>query len=132
MPAKPLEAQGCVAMKSLLDKSVLDRAGGLIKPLLQPLVGFGLALVALTWLGTWHTINIERESLRLNNERDAANIALIFEQNVSRTARSMAFLNRCAAITSATVTKPIGRRCFRKNTSLTTPRFRSPSSMPRA
>ena len=89
MPAKPLEAQGCVAMKSLLDKSVLDRAGGLIKPLLQPLVGFGLALVALTWLGTWHTINIERESLRLNNERDAANIALIFEQNMSRTAGAL-------------------------------------------
>ena len=56
------------------------------RQLVQPIVGFGAALLCVTWLAIWHQIEIERNALARDTAQDTANLALVLEQNVARTA----------------------------------------------
>ena len=53
---------------------------------LQPVVGFGATLIAVIWLVAWHQIETERSALQRDITQDAANLALVFENNVARVA----------------------------------------------
>ncbi len=59
------------------------RAAGLV---LQPVVGFAAMLVCVIWLGVWQQVQMERQALGKDIAQEAANLAIVFEQNVQRTA----------------------------------------------
>ncbi len=54
--------------------------------LLQPSVGFGGVLLCVIWLAAFAQIETERNNLRRDIAQDAVNLALVFEQNLARTA----------------------------------------------
>jgi diguanylate cyclase (GGDEF)-like protein len=54
--------------------------------LLQPMVGFTIALLSLIWFGLWHHLETERQALRREVASDTFNLALAFGENVARTA----------------------------------------------
>src|SRR6476661_7589254 len=54
--------------------------------LLQPIVGFTIALLSLIWFGLWHHLETERQALRREVASDTFNLALAFGENVARTA----------------------------------------------
>ncbi len=70
-------------------------------PFRQPTILLGLVRVLVIWLAAWALFVHERDSLLRENERDASNLALVFEQNVSHTVedldRILRFLRRAAA-----------------------------------
>jgi diguanylate cyclase (GGDEF)-like protein len=68
---------------SLTPLQRLKRVG---RMLLQPVVGFGLVLLSVIWLGVWHQVQTERQAVGRDIAQEAANLAVVFEQNVSRTA----------------------------------------------
>ncbi len=57
--------------------------------------------IFVIWFAAWALFAHERDSLLRENERDASNLALVFEQNVSHTVedldRILKFLRRAAA-----------------------------------
>jgi diguanylate cyclase (GGDEF)-like protein len=66
-----------------------QRAGHLSrfrKVLAQPVVGFGVVMLCGIWLAVWHQLQIERTALEHDVAQDTANLALVLEQNVARTA----------------------------------------------
>jgi len=71
------------------------------------MLAFGLARVLVVWLAAWALCVHERDSLVRENERDAANLALAFEQNVNHTVedldRIIHFLRAAAASSSGAV-----------------------------
>lgn len=66
--------------------------------MLQPVVGFSVVLLCVIWLAAWHQIETERNALRRDIAQDTANLALVFEQYVARTAseldRTLKFLRQ--------------------------------------
>jgi diguanylate cyclase (GGDEF)-like protein len=56
------------------------------RTLLQAVVGFALVLLSVIWLGVWHQIQTERQAVGRDIAQEAANLAVVFEQNISRTA----------------------------------------------
>ena len=52
----------------------------------QPVVGFGVVMLCGIWLVVWHQLLSERAALEHNVAQDTANLALVLEQNVARTA----------------------------------------------
>ena len=70
-------------------------------PFRQPTILLGLVRVFVIWLAAWALFVHERDSLLRENERDASNLALVFEQNVSHTVEDLdhilRFLRRAAA-----------------------------------
>jgi diguanylate cyclase (GGDEF)-like protein len=67
--------------KSLLLQR-LRRVTGLV---VQPVVGFAAMLVCVIWLGVWQQVQMERQALGKDIAQEAANLAIVFEQNVQRT-----------------------------------------------
>jgi diguanylate cyclase (GGDEF)-like protein len=61
----------------------LRRAAGLV---MQPVVGFAAILICVIWLGVWQQVHTERRALGRDIAQEAANLAIVFEQNVQRTA----------------------------------------------
>ncbi len=61
----------------------LKRAAGLV---VQPVVGFAAMLICVIWLGVWQQMQMERQALGKDIAQEAANLAIVFEQNVQRTA----------------------------------------------
>src|SRR5258708_36199 len=55
----------------------------------QPVVGFAVVLLGVIWLAAWQQIETERHALRRDLAQDAANLALVFEQNIARTASEL-------------------------------------------
>lgn len=53
--------------------------------LLQP-VGFGVVLLCVVWAAVWQHIETERRAAERDIEQEAANLAQVFEKNISRTA----------------------------------------------
>jgi hypothetical protein len=76
----------------------------------QPSVYLGLMRILVIWLAAWALFAHERESLLRESERDASNLALVFEQNVSHTVedldRILKFLRRAAAYKAGDVDWP--------------------------
>src|SRR5262245_42425792 len=60
----------------------LQRSKGI---LLQP-VGFGIVLLCVVWGAVWQHIETERKAAERDIVQEAANLAQVFEKNVSRTA----------------------------------------------
>jgi len=79
-------------------------------PFRQPSVYLGLARILVIWLAAWALFAHERDSLVRENERDASNLALVFEQNVGHTVedldRILKFLRRAAAYKAGDVDWP--------------------------
>jgi diguanylate cyclase (GGDEF)-like protein len=53
--------------------------------LLQP-VGFGVVLLCVVWAAVWQHIETERKAAERDIDQEAANLAQVFEKNISRTA----------------------------------------------
>jgi diguanylate cyclase (GGDEF)-like protein len=64
----------------------LSRASRFRRQLVQPIVGFGAALLCMIWYAVWHQVEVERAALARDVAQDTANLALVLEQNVARTA----------------------------------------------
>ncbi len=79
-------------------------------PLRRPSVYLGLVRIVVIWLAAWALFAHERDSLLRENERDASNLALVFEQNVSHTVedldRILKFLRRAATYKAGYVDWP--------------------------
>ena len=54
--------------------------------MLQPVVWFGLVLMCVVWAASWMQIQNERETSERDIAQETANLALVLEQNVSRSA----------------------------------------------
>src|SRR5882724_1146443 len=67
---------------------------GLRKALAQPVVGFGVVMLCGIWLVVWHQLLTERAALEHDVAQDTANLALVLEQNVARTASEIDHLLR--------------------------------------
>lgn len=69
--------------------------------LFQPVIWFGIVLACVIWLASWMQIETERQNTERDIGQDTANLALLLEQNVSRTAseidRILKFLRRAYA-----------------------------------
>lgn len=76
----------------------------------RPSVYLGLARIVVIWLAAWALFAHERDSLLRENERDASNLALTFEQNVGHTVedldRILKFLRRAATYKAGGVDWP--------------------------
>ncbi len=68
---------------SLTPLQRLKRFGRILQ---QPVVGFALVLLSVIWLGVWHQVQTERQAVGRDIAQEAANLAVVFEQNISRTA----------------------------------------------
>src|SRR4030042_4166309 len=68
---------------SLTPVERLKRFGRILQ---QPVVGFALVLLSVIWLGVWHQVQTERQAVGRDIAQEAANLAVVFEQNISRTA----------------------------------------------
>ncbi|MGO4872060.1 MAG: EAL domain-containing protein [Roseiarcus sp.] len=70
----------------------------------------GLVRILVVWLAAWALFAHERDSLVRQNERNASNLALVFEQNVSHTVedldRILKFVRRAAAYAGGAVDWP--------------------------
>ena len=66
--------------------------------LFQPVIWFGAGLACVIWLASWMQIETERQNTERDIGQETANLALVLEQNVSRTAseidRILKFLRR--------------------------------------
>ena len=60
-----------------------------LRPFRQPVVGFGLVLVGVVWLGTIALVTRETEALRLIGAREADNVSLVVEQTVADTVATL-------------------------------------------
>jgi diguanylate cyclase (GGDEF)-like protein len=73
----------------------------------QSVVGFGAALIVSFWIAAFTLAYQDRAALRFQMERDAGNLALVFEQNVAHTVadldRGIQFLRWARAHAPATV-----------------------------
>ncbi|MGD0641880.1 MAG: EAL domain-containing protein [Roseiarcus sp.] len=76
----------------------------------RPTFVLGLARILVVWLAAWALFAHERDSLVRESQRDASNLALVFEQNVSHTVedldRILKFLRRAAAYAGGAVDWP--------------------------
>lgn len=54
--------------------------------ILQPVVWFGAVLICVIWAASWMQIQNERETSERDIAQESANLALVLEQNVSRSA----------------------------------------------
>src|SRR5262245_45759921 len=54
--------------------------------LFQPVVWFGTVLACVIWLASWMQIATQRQNTERDIAQETANLALVLEQNVSRTA----------------------------------------------
>jgi diguanylate cyclase (GGDEF)-like protein len=79
-------------------------------PFQRPAVYLGVVRILAIWFAAWALFAHERESLLRENERDASNLSLVFEQNVSHTIedldRILKFLRRAAAYAGGAVDWP--------------------------
>ena len=79
-------------------------------PFRRPAVYLGLARILAIWFAAWALFAHERESLLRENERDASNLALVLEQNVSHTVedldRVLKFIRRAATYKGGAVDWP--------------------------
>jgi diguanylate cyclase (GGDEF)-like protein len=57
-----------------------------LKVLMQPVVGFAALLLCVIWLTVWQQVETERQAVDRDIAQEAANLAVVFEQNVLRTA----------------------------------------------
>jgi diguanylate cyclase (GGDEF)-like protein len=83
-----------------------DRSDGL-RLLRQSVVGFGAALIVSFWIAAFTLVYQDRAALRFQTQRDAGNLALVFEQNVAHTVsdidRGLQFLRWARAHAPASV-----------------------------
>jgi diguanylate cyclase (GGDEF)-like protein len=88
-------------------RSAFSAGGRLFR---QPVVGFGVALIVSFWIGAFTLIYQDRAALRFQMQRDAGNLALVFEQNVAHTVsdldRGLLFLRWARSHTPADVDWP--------------------------
>ena len=85
-------------------RSALADGAGLFR---QSVVVFGLALILSFWIGAFTLVYQDRAATRIQMQRDAGNLALVFEQNVAHTVadldRGLLFLRWAHAHAPASV-----------------------------
>lgn len=69
-----------------LSLMLLQRVKRFSRMVLQPVMGFALVLLSVIWLGVLHQVETERQAVGRDIAQEAANLAVVFEQNISRTA----------------------------------------------
>ncbi len=66
-----------------------DAWAELLRPLAQPVIPFGIALIGLLWLFTWQYVRMERDNVDRETEQSIANLVVVVEQNAVRTATEL-------------------------------------------
>lgn len=73
-------------MINLAAPSLSARLSQVKRLVVQPVIWFGCVLLCVIWAAIWLQLRTERQSAQRDIAQETANIALIFEQNVQRTA----------------------------------------------
>lgn len=68
-------------------RQVAQRATAMLRATLQFLTFFGLAMIAVVWIGVEHNLSIRHQAARRSAEQNVGNLSLIFEEHVSRAIR---------------------------------------------
>jgi diguanylate cyclase (GGDEF)-like protein len=78
-----------VAINNIRAAFRADARAELLRPLAQPVIPFGLALIGLMWLFTWQYVRMERDNVDRELEQSIANLVVVVEQNAVRTATEL-------------------------------------------
>ena len=78
-----------LAFENIRNAFRAESRGELLRPLAQPVIPFGLALIGLLWLFTWQYVRMERDTVDREVEQSIANLVVVVEQNAVRTAAEL-------------------------------------------
>lgn len=74
---------------TLVDSRLLRKVLDVTRPLAQPMLLFGLAFVCLIWLSLSQLVGQQERSMLRDSEQETANLSLVVNQNVQRTANNL-------------------------------------------